>query len=303
MIIGHSEILADLKKLADDDQLNHGYVFFGPAMVGKKRAAETLATYLEHGAPVLSDMMLIEPGENGSIGIDAVREIRNFLWQKPNVSARRTLIIDGAEMMTTEAQNALLKITEEPPASSLLILSTSDADSILPTILSRLPKIYFGTVAEEEIEAWLKDEAVRESGKVNAAEATATTAKGKTKTKAANPAASVDMKEVARRAMGKPGLAWRLLHDKNFQEQIELAEKLLKTPAASRRDLIKKIIEPDEFNFRKFLDAVILVLAWHRMDSDTSKSSGVLWHKALALYDRETNFSLNPRLQLEALLM
>jgi hypothetical protein len=166
-----------------------------------------------------------------------------------------------------------------------------------------LPKIYFGTVAEEELEAWLKDEAVRESGKVNAAEATATTAKGKTKTKAANPAASVDMKEVARRAMGKPGLAWRLLHDKNFQEQIELAEKLLKTPAASRRDLIKKIIEPDEFNFRKFLDAVILVLAWHRMDSDTSKSSGVLWHKALALYDRETNFSLNPRLQLEALLM
>lgn len=285
-MIGHNDILGDLKNLNEGGGLSHGYVFYGPAMVGKKTAALEFAHYIESGATasepareskILSDMMLIEAGTATSIGIDAVREIKNFLWQKPNVSQRRTLIIDDAELLTTEAQNALLKVTEEPPVSSLLILITSDAESILPTIISRLPKIYFGTVPEKEIEKWLS-----ENGAAS---------KGTTKAKAA---------ELAKRVMGKPGLAWRMMHDEEFQAQIELAEKLLKTPAATRRDVIKKIIEPEEFNFRKFLDAVIMVLAWH--GKAEKKIKPALWHKALQLYDRETNFSLNPRLQLESLL-
>jgi len=213
----------------------------------------------------LSDMKLIEPGENNSIGIDAIREIKHFLWQKPTVSSRRTLIIDDAELMTAEAQNALLKVTEEPPASSLLILVAADIESILPTILSRLPKIYFGAVAQKEIERWIK------------------------------------AKDVAAKSFGKPGLAWRLINDEVLQKNIELAEKLLKTPAATRRDLVKKIIEPDEFNFRKFLDAVIISLAWQAAGAK-SAAGRAMWHRALALYGRETDFSLNPRLQLEALL-
>ena len=283
-MIGHGKIIEDLKELNQSGSLGHGYIFFGPSMIGKKTAAIEFAEYLESKndllaqsairnpqSSILSDMMLIEAGENTSIGIDAVRDIKNFLWQMPNASSRRTLIIDDAELLTTEAQNALLKITEEPPASSLLILVASDIESILPTIASRLPKIYFGAVSEKEIEKWL----------------------------ARNPQSAIrNPALVAKKSMGKPGLAWRLLHDKNFQEQIELAEKLLKTPPATRRDFIKKIIEPDEFNFRKFLDAIIMNLAWQGAE----KSKSALWHKALALYNRETNFSLNPRLQLEALL-
>jgi DNA polymerase III delta prime subunit len=264
-MIGHDKIIMDLKDLQVRGVLSHGYIFYGPAMIGKKLAAISFANFLEKREfsenGILSDLMLVTPGENGSIGIDAVREIQNFLWQKPNASPRRMLVIDDAERLTTEAQNALLKITEEPPVSSLLILITSDVESMLPTITSRLPKIFFGTVPEEEIKKWLK-----------------------------NPA-------IAKKAMGKPGLAWRMLNDKEFQKQLELVEKLLKTPAATRRDVIKKILEPDEFNFRNFLDAVIMNLAWQ-----ASGKHAALWHKALALYDRETNFSLNPRLQLENLL-
>ena len=51
-----------------------------------------------------------------------------------------------------------LKITEEPPASSLIILVTSDIESILPTILSRLEKLYFGIVPEKEVGLWLREE-------------------------------------------------------------------------------------------------------------------------------------------------
>jgi DNA polymerase-3 subunit delta' len=283
-MIGHQKIIADLKDLNDRDSLGHGYIFQGPAMVGKKLAAIELAGYLEHGmreannSGILSDMMLVAPPENGSIGIDAIREIKNFLWQKPNASSRRTLIIDDTELATPEAQNALLKITEEPPISSLLILVTADIESILPTIASRLPKIYFGIISEKEILQWLLGNGVE---KMKASDA-------------------------AKKAMGKPGLAWRLLNDKNFQEQLALAEKILKSPSAARRDLIKKILEPEEFYFRKFLDAIILQLAWRERaavigESDAHTAS-MLWHKTLALYDRETNFSLNPRLQLEALL-
>lgn len=279
MIIGHKNIIADLRSLVERGALLHGYIFYGPVMVGKKMVAIAFANFLERGEfeimanedgseRVLSDCMIISPGENGSIGIDAVRAIKNFLWQKPNISARRTLIIDDAELLTTEAQNALLKITEEPPESSLLLLVTSDVESILPTISSRLPKLYFGTVATAEIKKWLK-----------------------------NPA-------FAKKAIGKPGLAWRLLNDIDFQERVALAEKLLKTPATTRRDLIKKIIEPDAFNFRKFLDAVIIVLAWYadQGEKTITPKYATLWHRALQLYDRETNFSLNPRLQLESLL-
>jgi DNA polymerase III subunit delta' len=284
-MIGHQNILGDLKALNDHEALGHGYIFYGPSMVGKKLAAVEFANYLEAGAfeqtenKILSDMMLVSPLENDSIGIDAVRDIRNFLWQKPNASQRRTLIINDAELATTEAQNALLKITEEPPISSLLILITSDIESILPTIASRLPKIYFGTVPEKEIATWL-------------------TGSGVEKTKAT---------AIAKKAMGKPGLAWRLLNDEDFQEQLALAEKVLKSSATTRRDLIKKILEPEEFNFRQFLDAIILQLAWREQTgtataATAAKATGLLWHKALALYDRETNFSLNPRLQIEALL-
>jgi DNA polymerase III gamma/tau subunit len=266
-MIGHEAILQELKQLADQGDLGHGYLFFGPTMVGKKLTARLFAEYLEGAADaeekVLNDFKLIDARKGSSIGIDAIREIKHFLWQKPNVSARRTLVIDDAELMTTEAQNALLKVTEEPPTSSLLLLVTSDLESILPTITSRLPRIYFGPVSHKVIAQWLEKNSA-----------------------------------IAKKVFGKPGLAWRLLHDEAFQEQLTLAERFLQSSAVTRRDVIKKIIEPDEFNFRKFLDAIIMTLAWRGV----SGKNAAIWHKALALYERETNVSLNPRLQLETLL-
>ncbi|HVN26817.1 MAG TPA: AAA family ATPase [Candidatus Paceibacterota bacterium] len=275
--IGHSTIVADFTGLADRGRLGHGYILFGPSMTGKATFARAFARYLEAGtlevpddATVLQDAKFIVPSGD-SIGIDAVREIRNFLWQKPAASPRRTLVIDDADLMTTEAQNALLKVTEEPPASSLLIIVASDIDAILPTIASRLPRVHFGPVAEREIEAWLGGDEKTPKGKAQAA---------------------------AKRAMGKPGLAYRLLHDKALEKNLDLAGRYLSSTAANRKDLVKKIIEPDDFSLRAFLDAVIMNLAWEK----PSKARTALWHRALALYGSATNFGLNPRVQLEALL-
>ena len=286
-MIGHQEILKDMQSLAVRGALSQSYLFFGPAMAGKRTAAMAFAKFLEKGileAPyegeVLQDAKLVnlaslkaeDSDAKDSIGIDAAREMRNFLWQRPAASSRRTLIIDDAEMLTTEAQNALLKVTEEPPPSSLIIFITSDPDAIVPTILSRVQKIYFSPVPEKEVAVWLeKDYAV-------------------TKPKAA---------EAAKRAFGKPGLAWRLLFDETLRERLTLAENFLKTSLATRRDFVKELIEPDNFKLREFLAAVALQLAWQ---PDRARIAP-LWHKTLSLQDSAMNFGLNPRLQLEALLV
>jgi hypothetical protein len=287
MIIGHQEILKDLQGFAARDDLAQSYLFFGPSMVGKRTAATAFAKFLEKGeiAPpregeVLQDMKLwnlaamkqIDADVKDSIGVDEARQMREFLWQRPAASPRRTLVIDDAEMLTTEAQNALLKATEEPPPSSLIIFITSDPDAIVPTILSRVQKVYFGLVSQDEIAAWLiKD-------------------RGVSKPKAA---------EAAKQSCSKPGLASRLLFDEALRGRLARAAEFLKSKPAARRDFVKELIEPDDFKLREFLEAVILQLAWQPDRGGVSP----LWHKTLSLYDSAMNFGLNPRLQLEALLI
>lgn len=87
--------------------------------------------------------LLIEPFENKSIGIDVVRQLDQFLALKVprTASINRVVIIQDAENLTLEAQNALLKLLEEPPASTVMLLTASHAQSLLPTVRSRLQEI------------------------------------------------------------------------------------------------------------------------------------------------------------------
>ncbi len=275
MLIGHEKIVEDLKKLAAKHELAHGYIFFGSSMVGKRTMALQFANFLETGEfaepALLHDALLLAPDEKGTLGIDAVRTLKSFLWQKPNVSRYRTAIVDGGEFMTDEAQNALLKIAEEPPQSSLLILVTSDAEGLLPTISSRLQKVYFPAVSEKSIAAWLVQN-FKLTGK--AAE------------------------ELAKRSFGKPGFAAAMLRDKDFQEILKSAENLLKLSQEKRRDFVKKLMNDDDFDFAKLLDALIIQIASQGI---STKESIVRWHKFLALRHDVAYFNLNPKLQLENL--
>ncbi len=287
-ILGHEKIIKDLTALADRGDLAHGYIFSGSSMLGKRAVAVALARYIEKGVfesagmgEVLQDATIVDlefakqlnPESKDSVSIDAVREIKKFLWQKPIASPKRTLILDEAEFLTTEAQNALLKVTEEPPASSLIIIVTSDVDALIPTITSRLHRIHFGPVPEAKIAKWLT------AGHAIPAEKAAT---------------------LAKQSQGKPGLTLRLETDEALQKNIAAAEAFLKAPAASRGAVIKKLLEPEDFNLRIFLDALVIVLAWAMQKPTPGTIS--LWHKALTLYGRAMDFGLNPRLQLAALL-
>ncbi len=288
MILGNETIVQNLKGLYKNRRLGHGYIFYGPSMVGKRTVAQAFGKFLEKGefalpaeGEVLQDFMMIDraymcvhyPDARGpALGIDAARDAKNFLWQRPNASPRRMLVVDDADLLTGEAQNALLKITEEPPSSSLLVFVTRDPDALLSTIRSRLPQIYFGTIPSAAISAWLtREHDARSPQKADA---------------------------YAGKALGKPGLAWRLAHDAAFRADLDRAEEFLAIAPAGRKEFLKTLIEPDEFSMTAFLDGLMTVLAWR----EPSKGKTALWHKTLRLAENARAHPLHARLQLEALM-
>ena len=139
----------NLFNLQNLDELSHAYLFYGEAKDEMRREAQGIAMALEVGnlkevSPnyTLIDAMIIDAENASSIGIDIVREIKNFLSQKPFKSKKRTVVVLGAEELTTEAQNAILKILEDAPKSALIILIAKTPERLLPTVISRLQKIY-----------------------------------------------------------------------------------------------------------------------------------------------------------------
>src|SRR5690606_4976469 len=88
-----------------------------------------------------------------SIPIDAIRELQKFLRLKTTGQGdfRRTVIIEDAHKMTTEAQNAFLKLLEEPPSDTLIILTAVTPRALLPTILSRAQHVAINVPAEDQL--------------------------------------------------------------------------------------------------------------------------------------------------------
>lgn len=274
MIAGHEKVIESLKNLADNRTLGHAYLFYGPDQVGKKYIAKSLALYFEKGSfeslgTPLNDLKVIEY-ESANIGIDEIRHARPFLWQSPITSSRKTLIIDNAQLLTEEAQNALLKATEEPSPSGLIILVLPDPEVLRPTLRSRFQEIYFSTVSNEKIIKLLAN-------------------KNATK-KAAQ--------EIAKSSFGKPGLATAIYENEEFQTKSEQARKFLGASDATRKDLVKKILEDEEFKLGPFLDLLILAVA----QDGRQKREPAFWHRLLEVRQNAVYFNLNPRLQLEYLM-
>ncbi|MDO8574590.1 MAG: hypothetical protein Q7R86_03095 [bacterium] len=294
MILGHQLLVKNLKELADLGKLAHGYLFFGPEGVGKFLVAQALANYFERKnfdlePGILNDVLVILPDEKNTISIDQVREIRNFLFQRPNLSLRRTVIINDADNLTVEAQNSLLKITEEPPEAGLLILVVRDPEFLRETLISRLNKIYFSNVKTSEVEEWLKRICDMRHETWSREE----------------------IKEAAEKSMGRPGLALRILEDEEFQKLLKTADKFLKVSPSQRKDFIKDLLDSPiggDFSILNFLDAVAIELSLRKRPPSSKDYGRVnendfnLWHRVLRLKKVASYFNLNPRIQLQALL-
>ncbi len=127
-------------------ELAHAYLFTGQEMIGKKTFAHELAKTIAHP----TEIIMVQSD------IDSVREAKHFLSLSPLNGTRKVAIIDNAHALGEEAQNALLKILEEPSASSLLILITAHPASLLSTITSRCQSIEFFPPSKKEFFEYLK---------------------------------------------------------------------------------------------------------------------------------------------------
>jgi DNA polymerase-3 subunit delta' len=107
---------------------------------------------------VHADVLLIEPGETGAIKIDQVRDAIERAAYRPFEGRRRVVILDDADTVNPEAQNALLKTLEEPPAASTFILVTSRPDMLLPTVRSRCQRLRFGRLSPADVASVLMRE-------------------------------------------------------------------------------------------------------------------------------------------------
>ena len=107
------------------------------------------------------DVLVIEPGDNGSIKVDQIREAIDRAAYRPFEGKRRVVIVDRADALMPSAQNALLKTLEEPPAASMFILLTAMPDRLLATVRSRCVRLTFSTSADEAIEEDARDVAQR----------------------------------------------------------------------------------------------------------------------------------------------
>ena len=172
-IIGHEQIIEHLKNAIALDKVSHAYIFNGPKLSGKMMLAEAFAMALQcegegqkpclvcrsckqacdHNQP---DIIYVSHEKPNTIGVDDIRaQINNDIAIKPYSSRYKIYIVDEAEKMNQQAQNALLKTIEEPPAYAVILLLTTNADSFLPTILSRCITLNIKAVREDVIKAYL----------------------------------------------------------------------------------------------------------------------------------------------------
>lgn len=137
------------------NMISHAYMFEGPSGVGKNTMARELATTLLEMENLFNSPDYIEITPDGnSIKIAQIRKLQSDILVKPYKSYK-IYVIDEAQKMTVEAQNALLKTLEEPPKYAIIILITNNKESLLDTIKSRCEIIKFTPIPLVEIADYL----------------------------------------------------------------------------------------------------------------------------------------------------
>lgn len=110
------------------------------------------------------DLFYFSPDKKASMGVETVRDIKKSLFFMPNDGERKVYIIDDAQKMTVQAQNALLKFIEEPPASVLFFIVADKKESLLPTVVSRTRIISLAPSDNADIRRFLMSESKKSGG-------------------------------------------------------------------------------------------------------------------------------------------
>ncbi|OQA92202.1 MAG: DNA polymerase III subunit tau [Elusimicrobia bacterium ADurb.Bin231] len=182
-IIGHRERQDMLLNAVRNNRVHSSYLFVGQSGIGKRQVALYFAQMLnclaieksgfpcgkcrscrkiESGThPDVATISLLE--DKSFISIDQIKEMISGLQYRALEGKYSVRIIDDCHLIQDVAANSLLKVLEEPPANTVIILITSSPRTLPQTILSRCVSMYFGSFTEQEIRAELKKKGVPES--------------------------------------------------------------------------------------------------------------------------------------------
>lgn len=169
LIIGHQQIVEQLQHTVASDRIAGAYLFVGPTGVGKETVARYFAQLIfcqqDAQPPTVCgaclacrkvdsgnhpDLQFIRP-DGSELKIEQIRELQKQIIYEPLEAHRKVYILTDVDRMNNYAENALLKTLEEPPASSVLILLTSNIRVLLPTTRSRCQILQFHPMSTQEL--------------------------------------------------------------------------------------------------------------------------------------------------------
>ena len=173
-VAGHERIIKSLRESIKNDMTSHAYIFCGNKGSGRNLTAGAFAKTANCLSPINGnacgkcpsciqfesgnnpDVFYVKATKTISISVDDIREqIVNEVKIKPYSYKRKIFIIDKADTMTSQAQNALLKTLEEPPKYVLIILIAENTENFLPTVLSRCVMMKFSPISVNLIKNYL----------------------------------------------------------------------------------------------------------------------------------------------------
>jgi len=319
-IIGHKKVIDFLNKSVQGDKTSHAYLFEGPERIGKKLVALEFAEALQNqgetfsntclaratppGSPLVGggireavslssgeskinpDLIVLDSEKGESIVVAQIRELQSRLSLFPYSKKRKVAIINRAEAMTEEAANSLLKTLEEPSLTTAIILITSLAGNILPTIKSRCQQVKFLIPSEEELKVFLKDR--REDDE--------------------------RIKQLISLSCQRPGIMMKLLDSREFFERRK--KDFEKFSRAAGGEIIEKMNYAEEISgkdpgeIENILDLWLVVLRNSFLNCYKNKQSKILKQKIIkaikAVREGKSlilNKKANPKLVLENILI
>ncbi|MEF9945361.1 MAG: DNA polymerase III subunit delta' [Lachnospiraceae bacterium] len=175
-IVGHNDIIEYIQSAVEQNKVSHAYILNGERGSGKKMLANLFAMTLQcevsnqepcgkcHACKQIDggnhpDVIRVTHEKPNSIGVDDIREqINNDIMVKPYSGAYKIYIVPQADLMTVQAQNALLKTIEEPPEYAIIFLLTENAESLLPTITSRCVILKLKNIKDELVKKYLMEQ-------------------------------------------------------------------------------------------------------------------------------------------------